>query len=124
MSTSSSGVDTQALRDLYISAYGGTWINSANWNNGDPCLNGWFGVFCDASLSVLGLDLTANNLTGSMSSTIGNLIYLNKLALSGNKITGSIPSSISSMTLLTNLTLSNNRLNSTIPVLPSSISYL
>ena len=122
--TTSSAVDTQALRDLYMSTNGVGWIRSTNWNNGDPCSNNWFGVICDTSLSVLGLDLTGNNVVGPMSISIGNLKYLNRLALSRNGLTGSIPSSIFTMTQLTNLTLSNNRLSGTIPTLPSVISYL
>ena len=122
--TTTSAVDTQALRDLFISTNGVNWNRNRNWNNGDPCTNGWAGVYCDTSLSVLSLDLTGNNVIGPMSTTIGNLKYLTKLALGGNGITGSIPPSLSSMIQLTNLALSNNRLNSTIPTLPNSLSYL
>ena len=121
---STSAVDIQALQDLYASTNGGSWIRSTNWNSGDPCSGGWFGVFCDTNLSVVGLDLCGNNLIGPMSTTIGTLRNLNRLALSGNGIIGSIPSSISSMTYLTNLTLSRNRLNSNIPALPISLSYV
>ena len=117
-------LELQALKDFFNSTNGGSWINSTNWLIGDPCINGWYGVTCDNYFAVVTLDLTNNNVIGSLSASIGNLINLTKLALSGNGITGSIPSSITSMNNLANLTLSGNQLNGTIPSVPGSISYL
>ena len=117
--TTTSAIDTQALKDFYTSTNGSGWISSQNWPTGDPCKSGWFGVTCDASLSVLGLDLTNNNIAGPLPSSIGNLMYLNKLALGGNGVQGFIPSFFSSMFTLTNLTLSYNRIGGSIPTLPA-----
>ena len=119
-----SSAELQALVALYTSTNGGSWISSTNWLIGDPCISGWFGVTCDNNFAVMTLDLTNNNVTGSLSASIGNLINLTKLALSGNGITGSIPSSIISMNNLTNLILSGNQLNGTIPSIPGTISNL
>ena len=118
-----SGAELQALKDFYASTSGGNWVNSANWLVGDPCISGWFGVTCNIGFSIVGLDLSNNNLVGTMS-PIGNLIYLTKLALSGNGLTGSIPSSISGMTFLANMTMTNNHLSGTVPTLPNAIIYL
>ena len=124
LAPATTSVELQALRDFYNSTNGGSWINSTNWLIGDPCVNGWFGVTCDNNLAVVSLDLTKNNVTGSLLPSLGNLINLVKLALSGNRISGSIPSTISTMYSLTNLTLSNNQLNGSIPSVPGTISYL
>ena len=119
--TSTSAIDTQALKDFYNSNNGLTWISSQNWPVGDPCKNGWFGVTCDASLSVLGLDMTSNNVTGPLQNSIGNLTYLTRLAMGGNGLSGSIPSVLSGMLALTNLTLSFNRLSGIIPTWPINL---
>ncbi len=39
----------QALGDLYAATNGPAWRTRSNWNNGDPCLQSWFGVVCSAS---------------------------------------------------------------------------
>ena len=115
--------ELQALKDFYNSTNGGSWINSANWLIGDPCISSWFGITCNSGFSIVGLDLSNNNVIGNLYS-IGNLSYLTKLALSGNGLTGSIPLSISGMNSLANLTMSSNQLSGTIPTLPGAISYL
>ncbi len=38
----------QALTDLYIATGGSGWRVSTRWLTGDPCLNTWFGVSCNA----------------------------------------------------------------------------
>ena len=35
-----------ALVDIYFATNGQQWLNNANWMDGDPCLNSWFGVTC------------------------------------------------------------------------------
>ena len=113
-----------ALKTFYTLTNGGSWVNAQNWLFRDPCKNAWFGVTCDSSLTVVGLDLTNNNVIGPLPSSIGNLFYLNQLVLSGNGVTGSIPTFILNMTSLTNLTLSNNRLINSIPAIPTGITHL
>ena len=59
--------------------------------------------------TVLNVLLLGNNqLHGTLSSAIGNLVNLNTLQLSNNQIYGSIPSSIGNLTNLNNLDLSYN----------------
>ncbi|XP_027098106.2 receptor-like protein EIX2 [Coffea arabica] len=70
--------------------------------------------FCNAS-SLTYLDLSFNNLQGSIPSEIGQLINLTYLDLSHNNVQGSIPSEIRPLSKLTNLSLSGNSLNGTIP---------
>ena len=55
------------LLSLYEATSGDGWLNSTGWAEGDPCDGqGWFGVACDLTGEVTGLDgLRANNLRGS-----------------------------------------------------------
>ena len=64
--------------------------------------------------SLTKLDLTANNLSGSIPSEIGRLTNLTELQLAANDLSGSIPN-LSALTSLTKLNLGNNRLSGSIP---------
>ncbi|CDP05565.1 unnamed protein product [Coffea canephora] len=66
-------------------------------------------------LSLTYLDLSWNNLQGSIPSEIGQLINLTYLDLSHNNVHGSIPREIGQLSKLTNLLLTRNSLNGTIP---------
>lgn len=57
------------------------------------------------------LDLSNNQITGSIPSEIGNLNMLSILNLDYNKLAGSIPSEIGNLTNLTKLKLNNNKLD-------------
>jgi len=61
------------------------------------------------------LNLSSNNLTGSIPSEIGNLTNLTGLHLYGNQLTGSIPPEIGNLTNLENLSLYGNQLTGSIP---------
>ena len=61
------------------------------------------------------LDLHNNQLTGSIPPEIGNLTNLTSLELARNQLTGSIPSEIGNMTNLFSLYLDNNQLTGEIP---------
>lgn len=61
------------------------------------------------------LDLSNNEISGSIPPEIGNLTQLNNLNLSDNSISGSIPSTIGNLSKLTNLDLSDNNLSGSIP---------
>ncbi|XP_058082392.1 MDIS1-interacting receptor like kinase 2-like [Magnolia sinica] len=61
------------------------------------------------------LNLSANNLSGSMPLEIGNLVNLNELDLSINHLDGSIPSTLGNLTKLTILLLDQNQISGSIP---------
>jgi hypothetical protein len=74
-----------ALNDLYADTEGFQWYDNSNWGTGDPCLNTWYGVMCNVTnTAVVQLILNDNDLTGTIPTTIGNLIYLNYLDLDDN----------------------------------------
>jgi hypothetical protein len=67
---------------------------------------------------------THEALTGTIPSTIGNLVLLNFLDLSNNKLIGSIPSTMGKLTQLTQLYLNDNGLGGTIPSSIGSLTRL
>ena len=61
------------------------------------------------------LDLSRNQMGGSIPTTIGNLTNLVSLKLSENQFSGQIPATIGNLTNLTSLNLANNNLTGSIP---------
>eukprot|EP00004_Rigifila_ramosa_P015172 TRINITY_DN3517_c0_g1_i1.p1 TRINITY_DN3517_c0_g1~~TRINITY_DN3517_c0_g1_i1.p1 ORF type:complete len:1038 (+),score=192.48 TRINITY_DN3517_c0_g1_i1:3-3116(+) len=94
--------EENALRALYASTSGRGWINQDGWTNSDTCFCTWYGVTCDPGCdtascdgelcSVLSLNLTTNNLKGSLPETLKNLAKLQVLDLSFNSLSGQLPS--------------------------------
>ncbi|XP_058222994.1 probable LRR receptor-like serine/threonine-protein kinase At3g47570 [Rhododendron vialii] len=71
-------------------------------------------IFWRSSLSI-GLFLDGNQLTGPMPTQIGNLRNLGKLDLSENKLSGGIPETLGSFQVLKFLSLAGNHFESNIP---------
>lgn len=130
--------DRLALVAVYNSTEGATWANSSGWavpgNAGDnPC--GWFGVTCNSGgTRVVGLNLSNNNMLGTLPAEIGNLTALETLNLnhfgSGDAIKpqygigGNLPSQLGSLVNLVHLDLGANQFTGTIPVALGSLSQL
>lgn len=104
--------DSLALVDIYNTMGGANWKTKTNWLSGN--VSTWYGVTtaCDR---VTGLDLNNNNLTGTLSSSIGNLNVLTTLKLYGNSISGSIPPAIGNLTNLTSLSIGTAQLTGSLP---------
>ncbi|GJU53041.1 MDIS1-interacting receptor like kinase 2-like protein [Tanacetum coccineum] len=95
----------------------------------------WFGISCNADgninrlnlstselkvelgnmKSLTDLELSENQLSGSIPSTLGDLRSLNTLYLFANQLSGLIPIELGNMKSLTDLELSSNQLNGSIP---------
>jgi hypothetical protein len=43
--------ERNALVDLYHATGGTKWKKASTWLQGDPCLNHWFGIFCNSDNS-------------------------------------------------------------------------
>jgi Leucine-rich repeat (LRR) protein len=96
--------DRQALMDLYEATGGSGWSNDSGWGSGNPD-NSWYGVEVDGSGRLVRLDLSGNNLSGSLPKSIGNLSKLKYFNVKQNRMGGSIPESIVGMVSLTHLLL-------------------
>ncbi|XP_074318010.1 receptor-like protein EIX2 [Silene latifolia] len=64
---------------------------------------------------LISLNFSGNNLTGSVTSKIGSLKSLESLDLSNNHLSGNIPSTISDLNFLGTLSLANNNFSGSIP---------
>ncbi|KAG6744525.1 hypothetical protein POTOM_051161 [Populus tomentosa] len=109
-----------ALSDLMTMLGGGLLLSS-------DCSSDFQGIKCDCNSTVCHvtvLDLSKNQLYGSIPVTIGNLPSLYYLRLSRNFLNGPVPSSLGNLAKLRYLSLSFNKLSSQIPKELGNLSYL
>ncbi|CAL9169605.1 nodulation receptor kinase isoform X7 [Musa acuminata AAA Group] len=90
-----------------------------NWS-GDPCSpSPWEGFTCQMlnhTFTITHLNLSSNNLQGSIPTSIGDLSELRELYLEDNNFTGSVPESFLSLHHLSNLSIKcNPHLDSQLP---------
>ncbi|XP_068641512.1 protein NSP-INTERACTING KINASE 1-like [Aristolochia californica] len=92
-----------------------------NWDGDsvDPC--SWTMVTCSSESLVIGLGTPSQNLSGTLSPSIGNLTNLQTVLLQNNNISGPIPKEIENLSKLRTLDLSNNLFTGEIP---SSLGHL
>jgi len=106
---------TAALVALYVSTNGSSWTRNDNWLlSGNVSVCTWYGVTCDGDV-VTELNLSYNNLVGSIPSEIEHLIQLERLELDFNSLTGTIPSTLGKLNFLQVMFLDTNYLTGTIP---------
>ncbi|MDD2345818.1 MAG: hypothetical protein PHY85_06710, partial [Bacteroidales bacterium] len=101
--------------DLYWSTNGPSWNNNTNWLTGP--VSSWYGIYIDVNDfdQVARINLSNNNLSGSLTSSIGSLTRLNSLELYNNKISGSLPYTIGRMQRLVYMHIYNNQFTGNIP---------
>ncbi|KAM3252891.1 protein NSP-INTERACTING KINASE 1 [Capsicum annuum] len=87
-----------------------------NWDSTsvDPC--SWAMITCSTESLVIGLGLPSQNLSGTLSPSIGNLTNLQIILLQNNNITGPIPKEIGRLSKLQTLDLSDNFVTGDIPL--------
>ena len=107
--------DRAVLVKLYNATNGEEWWSSENWLSDQP-LRIWEGVEVDAQGKVTHLNLSGNNLKGTLIPEIGHLDQLIALHLGANELSGPIPSEIGNLERLEDLSLSLNHLSGQIPV--------
>ncbi|KAL7456163.1 hypothetical protein ACHAWC_007673 [Mediolabrus comicus] len=138
-------VERRALKDFYHSVKGAEWTDAENWLSEYelPCnwKGNWKGITCDASseyelpcnwkgikcnenLTIIGLNLTHNSLSGKLSSSISELRSLEILDLSDNDIQGTIPDEIGLLLHLTTVRLSNNAFSLAVPSTLGNLTHL
>lgn len=106
--------DRAALIALYTATGGPNWVNSDGWNTDRP-IGEWHGVVTDDDGRVIIVDLSNNELTGTLPAELGDLSNLAWLDLDYNRLSGSIPSRLGSLDSLLVLRLGSNELTGAIP---------
>ena len=116
--------DRTVLVQLYQDMDGPNWANNDNWLSDAPA-GEWYGVTTNRSgRGVLGLNLSGNDLRGTIPPELGDLSDLESLDLSDNRLRGSIPSELGHLSNLEVLNLSNNQLEGVIPAELGTLRYL
>ena len=116
------------LRVLYHSTGGDNWDNNArsfwfrasrvcDWIAGDAQCRG-----DDQQVDLL--QLSYDNLQGTIPAELGQLTALKMLGLSTNNLTATIPTQLGQLTALTLMTLSQNQLTGTIPLASTQLTDL
>ena len=106
--------DRAALVALYNATGGADWTTSTNWLTNEA-LSEWHGVTTDATGRVASINLSNNNLRGTIPAELGSLTNLVYLNLRQNMLSGEIPAELGSLTNLQVLNLYDNELSGTIP---------
>ena len=102
--------DRAVLIELY-----GNWGYNTNWLISTYPLDQWYDVTIDDEGRVTSLDLSDNQLTGTIPEALGQLDSLQSLNLARNALTGAIPEALGQLNNLQVLDLSDNQLTGTIP---------
>ena len=98
--------DSLALVTLYNSTGGSNWTNHTGWLT-TPVRN-WYGIQLDSTGRVYDIQLSNNNLTGTIPNALSTLSNLQDLELNGNQLSGNVPLSLASLSKLTYFDLTNN----------------
>lgn len=117
-----SGIEMLALHDLYHSTNGYDWTYN-NWNfssTANPCTDYWIGVTCDLPepynvYYVKSLQLSYNNLLGTLPPSLSNLNQCTSLDFTSNHLFGTIPDSFVSLVNLQRLYLADNKFMGQLP---------
>ncbi len=107
--------DREVLAALYSTMGGADWTASDGWLTDAP-LEDWHGVESNAAGDVVGLDLSANNLTGAIPPELGGLSSLRSLDLGWNGLAGPISDALANLVALESLDLSHNGFVGPIPL--------
>jgi len=99
------------LRELYSGTGGEQWKNKDGWESSTEYCNSFHGVECDGAGRVTVINLSNNNLKGTIPQSVFKLKFLRELALSRNPVDMTFES-IGEAEKLINLHLENTNLKS------------
>jgi len=95
----------------------------SSWISGtDPCP--WQHILCDSNLRITRIDLGNSDLSGTLTSSLGDLSMLLYLELYSNNLSGPIPSELGNLANLLSLDLYQNKFSGTIPPSLSNCTQL
>ena len=106
-------ISRKVFTALYEATGGSNWARSANWLTDAP-VSSWFGVTVEDSL-ITELDLSDNELAGTLPMEVGDFVDLKRLDLGGNRLTDGLPVDLGALSDLETLDLSRNRFSGPVP---------
>ena len=115
----SCGSDLDTLVNIYNSLQGSSWTNKQGWDlasMGDCNYCSWYGITCDFTGTITGIDLSSNNLSGGIIEDFKSIQALQLLNLKDNNLSDTIPNFWDSLDQMIYLDLSENQLTQEIPV--------
>ena len=116
--------ECEALLTIYSNTDGDNWLDNTGWLQTDtPCSTPWYGVTCSEG-HVTQLDLSENQLVGSIPSQLGDLAMLEQLDLASNHLSGNIPSALGMLTNLEGMQVAYNQFSGEIPAEMVNLSAL
>ena len=122
--------ERQALIDLYNATNGDSWTNKANWKTGgvfsaSGTEHTWYGIVVPYPYDhVTGIDLSGNNLVGTLPASIGNLPLLASLNLHTNTLSGPLPTELGNLVNLVVLHLYSNSFTGSLPSTLGNLTHL
>ncbi len=127
--------ECESLERIFEEANGRIWRNNRGWlRSNQPC--NWFGITCTSTSwprNVIRLNLSSNDLTGSIPGEISQLTELRELIIHNRaagtgalfgQLRGTLSSVLSDLSNLEVLWLSNNRIGGSLPAEYSRMSKL
>lgn len=118
--------EKQALLEFYIQTNGDQWTNTIENNNAwdfQKSVCTWYGVSVENG-RVTSVNLSSNNLNGTLPPSLNRLGNLKTLNLSDNSISATIPSELSGIDSLEYIDLSKNQLEGALPVAFGSLQNI
>lgn len=102
------------IHEFYTATLGEKWNISPKWDLDSKHYCGYTGITCDNNNNVVGINLKASGLKGTIPESLGFLRFLVNLDLSDNDLTGFLPSDLRWAPLET-LDITGNRLRGIVP---------
>ena len=112
--------DSLALVALFDATAGNNWKNRTNWKK--TPVKDWYGVLVNEAFNIDSINLSYNNLKGTVPAEFGNMSYLEYLDLSNNSLTGKIEESMVHIPNLRDIFLNNNKFDE-FPVVSRARNY-
>ena len=102
------------LMTLYHAMGGAGWASSVNWGTSAP-LDSWFGINVDSAGRVREINLSRNDLSGTVPPEIQYFPHLRLLRLDYNDLVGEVPPEIGKLTELRRIDIDGNNFTGRIP---------
>lgn len=104
-----------SLAVLYESTQGDRWHNHTHWYSDTTPICSWYGVICQESGAVIGLNLANNRLVGTLPWELA-MLPLEFIDLHNNALVDTIPPEYAAMNALRDVDISNNWLIGDFPL--------